>query len=344
MPKRDIIVIGASAGGIEALKELVAALPKDFAASLFIVQHIAPQSPGVLPDILTRYGNLYAANARNGEPIEKGRIYVAPADHHLLVEATGYARVTRGPKENRFRPAVDPLFRSAAHAFGWRVIGVILTGGLDDGAAGLAAIKERGGAAIVQNPAEALAPSMPLNALAHVSVDYCVPLAAIAPLLLRLIDEEVVEEGEKPMPEELEIEVAIAREERGKLGGVMKLGELSPFTCPECHGTLIQMRGENPLRFRCHTGHAFSVNSLLAELSESVEESLWNAIRSIEESAMLMRHLAVHLTEHNQKQAPEMLLEKAQEAQKRADVVRQAVMQHDKLNEEEMQQMGANQG
>ena len=337
MQKRDIIVIGASAGGIEALKTLVSSLPKGFAASIYIVQHIGLQSPGVLPDILLRAGPLAAANARNWETIQPGRIYVAPADHHLLIDKAGYVRITKGPKENRFRPAVDPLFRSAATAFGPRVIAVILTGGLDDGTAGLWAVKQQGGTAIVQDPDDALYPSMPMSALRHVDVDYCLPLPEIAPLLIRLVAEEVPEVGGFPMSEEMEIEVSIAREDKAKPAGVMKLGNFSPYTCPECHGTLIQVNDENPLRFRCHTGHAFSILSLLTELTESVEDTMWAAVRSIEESVMLMRHLADHLGECEQADTATILLQKADEAQQRADLIWQAVMNQEKIDEDQLE-------
>src|SRR5688572_2901117 len=176
MANKDIIVIGASLGGIEALKSLAGTLPQDLNAAIFVVLHIAASSPGVLPAILRRSGPLPASNAQDGESIKKGHIFVAPADHHLLLDQTGRVRVTRGPKENLCRPAVDPLFRSAASAFGKRVVGVVLTGGLDDGTAGLSAVKQQGGTAIVQHPNDAVAPSMPLNAMLSVSVDHCVPL------------------------------------------------------------------------------------------------------------------------------------------------------------------------
>src|SRR5215210_6092081 len=175
MPGRDIVVVGTSAGGVEALRVLVGGLPADFAGSVFVVMHTAPDSPGVLAQILDRSGPLPAANASNRERIRPGRIYVAPPDSHLLLEP-GVVRVTHGPKENRFRPAIDPLFRSAAQTYGPQAIGVILTGGLDDGTAGLWAIKRLGGTALVQDPEEALVDSMPRSALRHVEVDYCLPL------------------------------------------------------------------------------------------------------------------------------------------------------------------------
>ncbi|MBI3650233.1 MAG: chemotaxis protein CheB [Acidobacteria bacterium] len=334
MRKKDIVVIGASAGGFDALRLLVGALPKNFSASLFIVLHIAPQSPGVLADILSRAGHLPALHPKDGEAIRSGHIYVAPPDHHLLLEANDTMRVTRGPKENRFRPAVDPLFRSAARAYGGRVIGVILTGGLDDGTAGIWAVKRRGGTAIVQDPLEAVAPSMPLNVLRHITVDYCVPLVEIAPLLARLTPEAATDEGGFAMPEELDIEVEIAAEKSAMRAGVMTLGEPSIYTCPECHGTLLQMKDSNLLRFRCHTGHAFSVNSLLAELNDNIENTMWNAVRALEESAILMRHLAEHLSQSAEGEEAEALLQKASAAQQRAEVIKQVLMNHDRLSKE----------
>ncbi|HEX8845848.1 MAG TPA: chemotaxis protein CheB [Pyrinomonadaceae bacterium] len=338
MSNKDIIVVGASAGGIEALKTLVSGLPRKFPATVFIVLHMSPETPSVLPEILTRAGELSARHPRDKEEFRPGQIYVAPPDHHLLVESDNRVRVTRGPKENRFRPAVDPLFRSAARSYGTRVIGIVLSGGLDDGTVGLLAIKQRGGLAVVQDPRDAITPSMPFNAMRHVAVDHCLPVAEIAPLLVRLTDEHAGEEGEHPVSEELEIEVKIAREDNAKDAGVLRLGEASMFTCPECHGTLLELNSKEPLRFRCHTGHAFTVNSLLAELTENVEDSLWTTIRAIQESAMLMKHLAEHLSHGENDAAAQLFLKKAREAEQRGELVRQAVMNHEKLSEDRIEE------
>ena len=336
MQRRDIIVIGTSSGGIDALKELVAALPRDLRAAVFVALHVAPYSLGILPEILERHGPLPASNAKDMEPIEPGRIYVAPPDRHMLLEPSGRVRVTRGPRENRFRPAVDPLFRSAAHAFGPRVVGVILTGLLDDGTAGLWAVKERGGAAVVQHPDDAVAPAMPLNAIKHVEVDHIVPLKEIAPLLVRLTETPAVEEGARPVSEEMETEVKIAREDNALESGIMKWGEPSVYACPECHGVLLQLKEGGNTRFRCHTGHAYSVDSLLSEFGEKTEESLWSAIRAIEEGVLLMRDLAKHLGERHNSTDAEALLTRAEEAQQRANLVRRAVMTHDNLSREKV--------
>jgi two-component system, chemotaxis family, protein-glutamate methylesterase/glutaminase len=186
MAMQRIVVIGASAGGIEALRQLMSGLPPDFAAPVCVVLHVSPQSPGMLPQILNRAGPLQAVTAQEGMKLRAGVIYVAPSDHHLLVEP-GSVRVRHGPKENRFRPAIDPLFRSAAQVYGPNALGVILSGNLDDGTAGLKTIKQLGGVAIAQDPGDALFPSMPRSALAHVAVDHCVPIDAMASLFVRVL-------------------------------------------------------------------------------------------------------------------------------------------------------------
>jgi two-component system chemotaxis response regulator CheB len=331
MPKRDIIVVGTSAGGIEALRALIGALPADLPASVFIVLHTSPESPGLLAGILDRFGKLQATSARDGERIRPGRIYVAPPDRHLLIEP-GVVRTTRGPKENRFRPAVDPLFRSAAQTYGPRVIGVILTGYLDDGTAGLWTVKHLGGTTIVQDPDDALVPFMPLNALAHVEVDYCLALEEIAPLLVRLTTEAAKEEGAYQLPKEVEIEVNIAKEHKALDVGVLELGEPSNYACPECHGVLLQMKDGTLFRFRCHTGHAYSIESLLADITEKMDDALWNSIRAFEEGELFMRYMAEHLGEGHNGHSAESFLKRAEEAKRQANLMRKVAVNGDSLN------------
>ena len=320
---KDIIVVGASAGGIQTLRALAGALPADLAASLFIVVHTSPEAPGLLADILNSAAKLPATHAVDGELIQKGRIYVAPPDHHLLIEPNR-VRVTRGPKENRFRPAVDPLFRSAAQTYGPRVIGVILTGYMDDGTAGLWTVKQLGGTAIVQDPDDALVPSMPLSAITHVKVDYCLPLEEIPPLLVRLTTEAVKEEGAYQVPKEVEIEVNIAKEQKALDAGVLQLGEPSNYACPECHGVLLQLKEGTLFRFRCHTGHAYSVESLMADITEKMDDALWNSIRAFEEGELFMRHMAEHLDHGENSPSAESFLKRADDAKRRAHLMRQA--------------------
>ncbi len=340
MKPRNIIVIGASAGGFEGLKKLVAGLPADLAASIFVVWHVSPDVRGVLPQVLNRHGEIFAAHAVDGEKIVENRIYVAPPDYHLLIER-GIVRVTRGPKENRFRPAVDPLFRSAAYAYNNRVIGVILSGALDDGTAGLWTIKRRGGLAVVQDPKDAETPSMPENALREVAVDYAVPIAEMAELLVRLSKEEVEEKAEIEMiengeNEKTEIEIKIAAETSAFESGVMKLGVLTPFTCPECHGVMSRLSDGNIQRYRCHTGHAFSADALLAGVTENIEDSLYNVIRVVEESIMLLNHLGDHFAEVNQPKLAAVYFKKAKEAEARAQIIRQVALSNEHLSKDDL--------
>ena len=264
MSGHDVIVIGASAGGVEALQTIARALPVRLHASVFIVLHIPPQGPSLLPHILSRVAPLPAHQPADGERLQQGHIYVAPPDHHLLVE-TDCVRVVRGPHENRTRPAIDPLFRSAARAFGPRVIGLVCTGALDDGTSGLQAIKARGGITVVQDPAEAVYPSMPLSAIRNVAVDYVLPLAEIGPLLARLVAEPAPDEAGFPAPRDMAVEIQLAEGDMDPINAQTIPGTPSVFACPECHGTLFEVQDGELLRFRCRVGHAFSAESMEAE-------------------------------------------------------------------------------
>jgi two-component system, chemotaxis family, protein-glutamate methylesterase/glutaminase len=329
MPGHDIIVIGASAGGVEALQQLTRGLPANIPAAIFIVLHIPPASPSLLPNILNKSGPLRARHAINGETIERGKIYIAPPDHHLLVERERM-RVVRGPKENRARPAVDPLFRSAAHAYGTRVVGVVLSGTLDDGTAGLAAIKRRGGLTVAQDPEEALYPGMPQSARENVALDHCLPLAGIAPLLGRLASTPAKDDAVYPISEILKVENRIARLEEAEMEDVEEIGELSAFTCPDCRGALWELRDGDLLRFRCHVGHAYSVESLMADQSEDLENALWAALRSLEENAALSRRMAVRAGERNQPISVMQFEENARRVEKHAAVIRQVLQNSEK--------------
>jgi two-component system, chemotaxis family, protein-glutamate methylesterase/glutaminase len=322
---RDIIVMGASAGGLSAFNRIIKQLPEDLNATVFIVWHVSPYSTSMLPEILNRAGKLKAKHPADGEAIEMGKVYVAPPDHHLLLDY-GRIRLTKGPKENRFRPAVDPLFRSAAYSYGSRVVGVVLSGALDDGTAGLWAIKDRGGITVVQDPADADQPSMPSSALANVQVDYCLPVAEIPPVLVTLTQEQVREESRAPVSKHLEIETKIALGADSADLDVKQLGEISEFTCPDCHGSLVQLTDGKLQRFRCHTGHSFGSASLVAELTDSVEQSLWTTIRAVEERIRLLKHLAQHSSDLEQTEAIRTLRRELEENERRADLLRQAAM------------------
>src|SRR5262249_14312911 len=240
MAMRDIIVIGASAGGVQALSNLVSDLPADLPAAVFIVLHIPSNAPSWLPNILARESHLHVAHPIDGQRIARGRVYVAPPDHHLLVEY-GLVKLVRGPRENLHRPSIDALFRSAARWAGPRVIGVVLTGARDDGAVGMKAIKQRGGITIVQDPSEAEFPSMPMSVMQRIRVDYSLPIREIAPLLNELSRQTTEEEGRFPVPDQIDIEARIAQqlmEADELIASVERLGKVSKLTCPDCHGAL----------------------------------------------------------------------------------------------------------
>src|SRR5262245_21710229 len=282
--------MGASAGGIEALKRVLPHLAGDTPAAVFVVLHLAAHSPGHLVPILQRDCKLRVAWAQDNDPIEYGSVYVAPADQHLLLE-DGRMRVVHGPKENRHRPAIDPLFRSAAWAFGPRVAGVVLTGMLDDGTAGLWAVKSCGGISIVQEPDEAEYPEMPSNAIRNLEVDYVLGLEKIGPFLNRLARTESANGTPPAKPGNLVPENRFAKMTNHN-GDMTGLGKPSSFTCPSCQGTLWELEEGGLLRYRCHTGHAFAADSLLVEQSEAIEEALYSALRALQEKAAMSRRMA----------------------------------------------------
>jgi two-component system, chemotaxis family, protein-glutamate methylesterase/glutaminase len=333
LPFQRIIVIGASAGGFEALKILMAGLPGDFTTPIFIVWHMSPDVPGILPQVLNKANTISAAHAYNNEAIQPNRVYVAPPDHHLLIDE-GKVLVTHGPKENRFRPAVDPLFRSAAYTYGSRVIGVILSGALDDGTAGLWTIKHYGGTAIVQDPMDAEVPSMPENAMREVTIDHCVQISQLPELLVRLSTEPITNNVVVMKDEQTKKEIQIAAEESGMKKGIMKFGELSPYTCPECHGVLSILHNDNIVRYRCHTGHAYSADALMASITEKIEDSLYSAIRGMDENIMLLNHLGDHSAEANQPKLAALYFQKAKEVQERSEPLRKAALVHQQLNKD----------
>lgn len=319
MAKRDIVVIGASAGGVTALKELVASLPHDFGAYVFIVQHVSPHSPSFLPEILMHAGRNKAVHPRDGEIIQPGMIYVAPPDHHLLVEFDQVI-VKKGPKENRFRPSIDALFRSAAYTYGPRVIGVVLTGMLSDGTSGMWAIKRLGGMTIVQKPEEALYSSMPDSVLEHVDVDHIVSLSQIPDLLVRLTKETVPDKPELSEEEQtrLEAEINIAAEDNAFDMGILNLGELTPLTCPECNGALVSIREGKLIRYRCHTGHAYTAETLLEEVIQKVEDVLWKGVRGFEETILLLDQSAQQFALGGNVQAAEEFSKKSRETREKS--------------------------
>lgn len=335
MPSHDIIVVGASAGGVEALCQLIPLLPSDLPAAVFIVLHIPSQGTSVLPQIINRAiakrqknSALKAVHPQDGDKIVQGTIYVAPSDRHLLVK-NGYIRLARGPRENSNRPAVDPLFRTAARAYGRRVVGVVLSGTLDDGTAGLLAVKQRNGVAIVQKPQEALYSGMPDSAIENVEVDYILPLAEIAQMLGKLANQSVEEKGEDAVSSDMEIESDMAELELGAMNNSNRPGTPSPFGCPDCGGVLWELDEGRLMRFRCRTGHAYSTHSLLAAQTHAQEEAMWNGLRALEEKASLTKRMAKRASERNQSYSAQRFEEQANVAYERAAILRELLLKGD---------------
>jgi two-component system chemotaxis response regulator CheB len=327
--KRDIIVIGASAGGLNLFRQILAALPDDFMASVFIVWHMSPEGKSVLPELLASVTSIPVATAIDKERIAPRRIYIAPQDCHMILESDT-VRVTHGPKENLFRPAIDPLFRSAASVFGPRVIGVILSGGLDDGSAGLYSVKRMGGMAIIQDPATAENSAMPLNASRIVQPDYMVNVQEIPGLLAKLSAETVEPLKSTAMneKEKMDLEVRVAAGDPPLKHGLAYFDHYTPYTCPECKGTLSEIKEGKLVRFRCHTGHAFSALSLLTSLDKNIESSLWITVRAMEESFFLLRQMGDQLKIENNSEMAAVYFEKAKKMELRKEQLRKLVLQY----------------
>ncbi len=334
MAKCNIIVIGASAGGVPALAELVKSFPKNFEAAIFVVQHIAPSSPSILPQILQRSGHLPASHATDGEAIKEGHIYVAPPDHHLLLERDKIL-VTKGPKENRFRPSIDALFRSAAYNYGARVVGIILSGLLDDGTSGLWSVKRLGGTAVIQDPEEAEYPSMPRSVLEYVEVDYLLRVSQMGDLLYQLSKQQAVEKQLLTETEEQrwQREINIASQKNAFDMGVTKLGKPSLLTCPECSGALVEVKEGKITRYRCHTGHAFTSSALLAGVTKSVEENLWQVVRGLEEAFMILDKAAAQFTQSGNTDDAHKFSSKAAQVRNRSRKIQSLIAEQEQLSE-----------
>jgi len=318
--KRDIICVGTSAGGVPALTALVKDLPRDLPAALLVVLHLSAEHPSVLPRILSGAGALPAEHAKNGEPLLSGRIYIAPPDMHMMVEP-GVIRVTRGARENGHRPAVDTLFRTAAYAYGPRVIGVILTGALDDGVAGLLAVKQRGGLALVQDPDDAFCRDMPRHALEVVEADYVLPLPDLAALLPKLVGQDVSDDD--PASEQLALEAKIDLERPE--AEIQPPGQPSGLSCPACGGVLNEVHDHRMVRFRCRVGHAYAPESLHGAQQLEVEAALWAALRALEEKAALARRMASRARDNRHSRQFTRFGERADSAEQQAEMIRRVL-------------------
>jgi two-component system chemotaxis response regulator CheB len=322
------VVVGASAGGVEALARLIGGLPAAFPAPVLIVLHIPARGTTMLPAIIGRAGPLPAKIATDGEALEPGHVYVAPNDCHLLVR-DGRLAVVRGPRENGHRPAIDPLFRSAAAAFGPGTIGVVLTGTLDDGTAGAVTISRLGGQVVVQDPQEAAFDEMPRHVIAEDSPEAVLPIAEIADYLVRTVAEPV-EDGKEDtaMAEDrARLESEYAALDGEAIERTHPPGELAPFSCPDCGGVLTQVADDRLVRFRCRVGHAYTAEILLGSQDETIEQALYTALRALEERADLSLRIARRFRRHD-------LLERAAHSEvnaehdlRQADVVRALLKQ-----------------
>lgn len=321
MPKRDMVVIGGSAGALGPLKQIVAELPADLAAALFIAIHIPMDMPSMLPDILARAGKLSAKHPSDGEKIEHGHIYVAPPDRHLTVRQ-GHVEIQKGPRENRHRPAIDPLFRTAARAYGSRVIGVILSGYLDDGSAGLLAVRMRGGVSIVQDPREAQADQMPRQAIRYAGAEQVLPAAEIAAAIVSLTNENISSESKTRSEVAMNLPDNSHPDLLHATGNGDMVEKASVFACPECHGVLFELKEGELLRFQCRVGHAYTAASLSTEMSAATEAALWAAMRALEEKAALTRRLSAS----SPKDMEERMRDQAEADEAHAETIRKILM------------------
>jgi two-component system, chemotaxis family, protein-glutamate methylesterase/glutaminase len=324
VPNRDIIVIGGSSGATAPLKEILGHLPPGMPAAVFIVLHIPARGIGILSTVASAAGRLPVKQAVHGMPIEHGNVYLAAPDHHLLI-ADRHLVLGRGPRENMVRPAIDALFRSAAMIYGPRVIGVLLSGLLSDGAAGLDAIKRCGGVAVVQDPLDALADEMPRRALEASAADFCVPGARIGDMLADLANRQAGDAG--PVPPDIQLEVQIAAGERIDSEALTAIANPAPLSCPSCGGVLSALKAEKPVRFRCQVGHAFAADVLAKEQESRIDEAMRIALRIIEERVELVRRMATDARQSGRYAVAEMYEARADEYRTYSEVIRRAVLQ-----------------
>ena len=332
MARRDLVVIGASAGGIEALQQLLAALPTELDAGVLIVLHTSRHAGAMLPAILQRASGRETIHPEDHTPIEKRKIYIAPPDYHMLVE-DGVLRVIQGPRENLHRPAIDPLFRSAATYYGPRVIGIILTGLLDDGTSGLMVVRAAGGAAIVQDPETALFASMPRSALAQGPDARVLSLAQMPEAILTLTHEEIPVDltvngrASKAVQHQAFEETRISEMDMSEIENEDRPGRPSAFGCPDCGGVLWELEENGFVRYRCRVGHAYTARNLGAEQRHAVETALWSALRALEESASMFQRMADRAEDMHSDRTAQQYQERAANTSANAKVLRDFLVQ-----------------
>jgi two-component system chemotaxis response regulator CheB len=333
MARRDIVVVGASAGGVEALQTLLHALPADLPAAVLVVLHLPGGARSALPAILDRVCALPVRQAVHGDFLEPGTVTVGVPDRHLMIVGNRIV-LSRGPRENSHRPAVDVLFRSAARDAGRRVVAVVLSGALDDGTAGMIAVRSRGGVGLAQDPADAMYSSMPQHAAEVGGAEHVVPVEKMSALLSELLAEEV-ELVEEPEPSELmAAETAMAHLDVETLNADDRPGTPSGFGCPTCHGALFSITEGGMERFRCRVGHAWSPEALDAEQAQALEAALWMALRGLEERAALSLRMGRRAEQRGHQISAETFRQRHDEAQQAAVVLRRLLLQGELSGEE----------
>jgi len=321
MARRDLVVVGASAGGVETLLQLLRGLPSDLPAAVLVVLHLPTEARSALPEILDRVCALPVRQAADGEPLQLGTVSVAVPDRHLMV-AGDQILLSRGPRENGHRPAVDVLFRSAARSAGRRVVAVVLSGALDDGTAGMIAVRARGGVGIAQDPSDAMYPSMPRHAAEMGGAEHVAPVEKVVPLLLELLSEDISGVEEPPPSQLMDTETAMANLEPEALNADDRPGVPSGYGCPSCHGALLAIAEGGMERFRCRVGHAWSPEALAAEQSQALEGALWMALRSLEERAALSLRMGERAEQRGHRLSARTFRQRHDEAQEAAGILR----------------------
>jgi two-component system chemotaxis response regulator CheB len=315
----EVVVVGASAGGVEALRRLIASVPPEFPGTMFVVLHLPTNAHSFLPKILGRAGALPVHHAVDGQVPARGTVYVAPPDVHLLVKRRGM-QLLRGPTENGHRPAIDPLFRSAAEAVGSGVVGIVLSGVLDDGTNGLLAISSHGGLTVAQTPDDALYPSMPQSAIDNVPIDVVAPADEIGRSLSRLMEQRTPENSHAPG------NLADYTERALEGNGALEMnGRPSRFTCPDCGGSLWDADADEPGKFRCRVGHSWTTLGLLEEQAATLEQALWIALRALSERADLARRMRDHAAEAKHGFGERLFERQLEEYEAKAEIVREVL-------------------
>jgi two-component system chemotaxis response regulator CheB len=323
MANRDIVAIGTSAGGVEALLHLASHLPREFPASILVTIHLSSQFRSALDDVLTRGGKLPATFANDSEPLREGRIYIAPPDRHLLLLEADRLLLGTGARENNFRPAIDSMLRSAAACCGPRTIGVVLTGTMSDGASGLWAINRCGGVSVVQDPRDSAFPEMPINALNRTEPDHVVRLTDMPALLANLVRQPAG--APQPVPESLRFEVDIARGARATMDEMDRIGRRSVLACPDCHGVMWEIDEGELIRYRCHVGHTYTAELMSVALDDNLRRALGIALRALEERLALATKLQRQAEQRQHNHLAASWSQKAQEAKNELDLLRASI-------------------